>query len=265
MAATPGSRGSSTYDVIVIGAGSNGLVAAAALAKGGKRVLVVERAEHVSGQSRSVEIAPGFRAAPLRLDAGWVPPAVVEGLGLTLPPSVNPTFTTSVAIDGGGFLSLPADPARAVEVIRQHSARDAGRWIAFTARLRKLAGFLEALYQLATPEIDTTSLGELPSLLGLGRKFRALGKHDMSELLRIMPMSVQDLLDDEFESETLKAAIGAGAVRDIRQGPRSGGTSFVLLHYMTGTAVGAVRTRPWWQGTPDALEGAVALRGRALG
>ena len=60
----------------------------------------------------------------------------------------------------------------------------------------------------------------------------------MTELLRVMPMSIQDLLDDELESDSLKAAIGAGGVRDIRQGPRSGGTTFVLLHHLVGARVG---------------------------
>ena len=60
----------------------------------------------------------------------------------------------------------------------------------------------------------------------------------MTELLRVLPMSVQDLADEWFEHETLKAAIAAGGIRDIRQGPRSGGTSFVLLHHLVGAPAG---------------------------
>ena len=105
------------------------------------------------------------------------------------------------------------------------------------------------------------SFGELAPLLSLGRKFRALGRADMIELLRVMPMSIQDLLDDWFESPILKAAVAAGGVRDIRQGPRSGGTSFVLLHNLVGAPAGLAR--PWWRDGPDAFTGAVADVARA--
>jgi hypothetical protein len=75
----------------------------------------------------------------------------------------------------------------------------------------------------------------------------------MTELLRVLPMSVQDLVDEWFENQTLKAAIAAAGVRDIRQGPRSGGTSFVLLHHLVGAPPGSVRARGWWKDGPDAF------------
>jgi phytoene dehydrogenase-like protein len=78
-----------------------------------------------------------------------------------------------------------------------------------------------------------------------------------------MPMSIQDLLDDWFESPLVKAAVAAGGVRDIRQGPRSGGTSFVLLHNIVGARFGSVGARPWWRDGPDAFIGAVADVARA--
>jgi phytoene dehydrogenase-like protein len=240
-----------TFDAIVVGAGPNGLVAAAALGAAGRRVIVLERADAGGGQSRVIEFAPGFRA-PLSTDAGWLPPSVVRGLGLSVPASTPPAASVSVAHDGS-FLSLACDPRSASEAIRKYSTRDAGRWAPFVARLGKLAGFLGELYQRPAPDVDTTSFSDLGAMLGLGRKFRALGREDMTELLRVMPMSIQDLLDDEFESEALKAAVGAGGVRNIRQGPRSGGTSFVMLHYLIGAPAGSVRARAWWRDGPDAL------------
>jgi phytoene dehydrogenase-like protein len=66
-----------------------------------------------------------------------------------------------------------------------------------------------------------------------------------------MPMSVQDLVDEWFEHETVKVAVASGGVEDIRQGPRSGGTSFVLLHHLVGAPVGSVRARGWWRDGPD--------------
>jgi phytoene dehydrogenase-like protein len=251
----------SNYDAIVIGAGSNGLVAAAALGKAGKRVLVVESAEEIGGQRRVSDFAPGFRA-PLSADTGWLPPTVARGLGLTSIDITPANVVASVVGDGNG-LTLSADANRATAAIRAHSSRDAEKWPSFVELLGKLAGFLEAMYQLPAPDIDAAlSLGELAPLVGLGRKFRSLGRTDMVELLRVLPMSLQDLLDDWFESPLVKAAVATGGVRDIRQGPRSGGTSFVLLHHLVGARNAA---RPWWRERPDAFVNAAAAVARGNG
>ena len=249
------------YDAIVIGAGSNGLVAAAALGKAGRRVLVVESAEELGGQRRVSDFAPGFRA-PLSADTGWLPPTVARGLGLSTIAATPANVVASVVGDGtAGGLTLSSDATHAANAIRGLSSRDAKRWPSFVELLGKLSGFLEALYQLPPPDVDTAlSLGELAPLVGLGRKFRALGRADMLELLRVLPMSLQDLLDDWFESPLLKAAVAAGGVRGIRQGPRSGGTSFVLLHHLVGAQNGA---RGWWRERPDAFVGAAAAVARA--
>jgi phytoene dehydrogenase-like protein len=160
-------------------------------------------------------------------------------------------------------MSLPRDASDAAASITRYSPRDAQRWGPFTHTLRELARFLEALYQVPPPDIDTSSLGDLPSLLGLGRSYRSLGKANMSELLRVLPMPVQDLVDEWFTYEPLKAAIAGAAVRDIRQGPRSGGTSFVLLHYLAGAAAGSIRGRPALR--QDAMLAAASAVGASAG
>ena len=244
------------FDVIVIGGGANGLVAASRLGKAGRRVLLLEKSESPGGQGSVVEFAPGFRAAPLGIDPGWLPSKIATGLGLTgLDPVARDTPLT-VAIEPGAFLTLSREAVRAAAAIGAHSKSDAAKWGSFTKQLRNLSGFLEVLYQTPAPDVDIRSLGELLPLLSLGRKFRALGKQDMIEFLRTLPLSVCELLDDWFECAPLKAAVAAGGIQDFQQGPRSGGTGFVLLHHLVGTEVGAVRGRVPWRSGPEAFTAA---------
>jgi len=256
---------STGYDAIVIGAGANGLVAAATLGRAGRRVLVVDSAGMIGGRSRALEFAPGFSAAPLSIDAGWLPPQVARAIGVSPPAAHEPEYTTTVALSDGGWLALPRSRTRAAEALRPHSLRDAAHWGEFTAHVRKFVAFLETLYLQSPPDVDAATPGELGRLLGLARSYRALGRADMIELLRVLPMSMQDWVDDEFESVAIKAAVGAGGVRDLRQGPRSGGTVYNLLHYLTGAPNGSVRARAWWRDGPDAFSNVAAEAAKAAG
>ena len=253
---------SHAFDAIVIGAGLNGLVASAALGRAGLRVLLLERGPATGGEARAMQFAEGFRASPLSLDAGWLPPVVARGLGLRADFVASET-SAAVLLGGGQRLAVARDAARGAQAISAHSTRDAERWPAFIAKLGHIAGFLEVLYQLPPPDVDTTSLRELMPLVGVARKLRGLGREDMTDLLRILPMAVQELLDDTFESEPLKALIAAGGVQDIRQGPRSGGTSFVLLHHLVGATPGSIRGRPVVRQGPNVLANAIEDVARA--
>ena len=254
-----------TYDVVVIGAGPNGLVAAAILAKHGRSVLLVDEAEEIGGLTRAIEFAPGFRA-PLNEDGGWLPPRIATALGIgDSLRAVMPTQSVIFPGPEGRLASLPADIGSASNAIRQYSVRDAEAWPRFAERMHRFASLLGELYQLVPPDIDTRSVAEVLPMVGIARRLRKLGRQDMTEFLRVMPMAIQDLLDDTFETESLKAAIAAGAIRDLRQGPRSGGTTFNLLHYLVGATRGSVRARPYWQDRPDAFVRAAADVARGAG
>ena len=193
----------SGFDTIVAGGGANGLTAAIVLARGGRRVLLLERAEEIGGQGRLIEFAPGFKVAPLADDAGWLPPAVARDLGLETLERDARDQPLSVSLEPGRFLTLSRDAGKAADAIRAHSESDARKWPEFTARLRALAGFLEVLYQAEAPDVDAGSIRELLALAGIGRRFRALGRTGMTGPVRSRPMSVRELVADWFESAPL--------------------------------------------------------------
>ena len=218
------------YDAIVIGAGSNGLTAATVLAKRGRKVLVLERSSAVGGMRRAIEFAPGFRA-PLDADSGWMSPAVQKVIG----------YPRNMRLIGGGTPAMQTSSANG----------DAHRYTELVAKLGRFAEVLGALYQLTPPDIDTSSPGEIIPLARVALKTRGLGRKDMIEFLRVMPMSIQDLADDTVKDEALKVMLASAAVRDLRQGPRSAGTTFNLIHYMIGAGPGMLRRADWMPSGPD--------------
>jgi len=197
-------------DAIVIGAGPDELAAAHQLLRAGRSVIVVQ--EH---------------PAPTHTE-GWVPRVVtMPGVIVDRP---DPWLRT--VLPDGGALELWQDVSRSADAIRRVSPRDAGAWPEFCDRMAKLASLLEDLY-LAPP----------PSLVDLrfALKIRRLGRIGMEDLMRLLPMPAAELLDDWFESDALKGALGALAVRDLQQGPRSAGTAFRLLHFHVGNPPGVFR------------------------
>jgi phytoene dehydrogenase-like protein len=215
------------WDAIVMGAEVNGLVAAHYLARAGRRVVVVEQRE----------------GPELRPDVGWVPPHVVRELGLAARGLriEQPDPWITAPLDGGDHLELWRDVAKSALSIRRLSNADAAKWPEFCARMRRLAGVLEALYVQPAPDVETREIGELLRLAGLGLHVRRLGKQTLIDLLRILPMSIAELLDDWFENDTLKGLLGAAGVWHLRQGPRGGGTAFNFLHHHVGSPAGVFR------------------------
>ncbi len=210
--------------VVIIGAGANELVAAHTLARAGRKVLVLE--SHAAHD-----------------DEGWFPPQIARDLGLDragLTVEQGDPWLT-IPLPDGGRLALTQDVMQSADAIRRVSPRDAERWPAFCARMARLARLLETLYLAPPPDLMHRGLGALMRHARLGLSIRRLEREGIEDLFRILPMSAADWLDDWFDSDALKGALGAAGVRHLRHGPRAGGTAFALLHRHVGSPPGVFR------------------------
>ena len=254
-------------DTIVVGAGVNGLVTAAYLARAGRSVLVLERRASVGGSAVTEEFAPGFRADICSHDVGWISPGIMRDLELAqhgYRTSANTRPMLAPAEDGS-LLVLHSTPAATADSLRAFSAADAAAWPAFASRIATLAGFLRGVYARPAPRVDSTSVSDVLGLFGAGWRLRRLGRAAMVDMLRVAPMSVAELLDDAFETDVLKGAIGAQGVRHLCQGPLSGGTAFSLLHHQVGRDPGMLRSSVTPLGGVGELAAALARAAQAAG
>lgn len=218
------------YDVVVIGAGHSGLIAAAFLAKAGLKTLVVERTDRVGGGARMSEIAPGFRCPTLShttvVERAIVRALALERHGLDI---LHPQAHACAPTLDGRALTLWRDTPRTLVEIGSFSSRDAGRYVPFVESMRRISGVLATALESAPPSFDAPTTSTLLAGLNVGRAFRALGKTDAHRLMRWLPMPVADLVTEWFESEPLRAVVAAGGVLGSFLGPRSAGSSLVLL------------------------------------
>ena len=256
-----------SYDVIVIGSGLNELVAAGMLAKAGRRVLVLEARATLGGAMVTEELAPGFLVDACAHDVGWLSPGIIQALehgrhGLALLESDVTSFTPAAE---GPPLVLWRDQARTVEAIRRRSPADAAKWPDFAARMGRLAGFLEHAYSAPPPRPVSTRPADLLALLRVGLRLRGLGRAEMVELLRVLPMPVADLLDEWFADDALKGTLGAGGITHLFQGPRSAGTAFLMLHHQVGRPAGCFRARTTARGGVGGVVSALAAAAKQFG
>ncbi len=255
------------FDAIIIGAGPNGLVTAAYLAKAGRKVLVLERRPVIGGIAASEAILPGFKYATCAHLAGSIWPGIVADLdlqkhGLELLPVDPLLFAPS---RDGQSLLIPRDAAKARDEIQRLSARDAEKFGEFCALTRKLSEFLLTLYSLPLPDRATPGERQPIKLIKAAWKFHRLGKKQVYEFLRILPMSMADLLNEWFESETLKAAIAASSLLASFAGPRQQGTAYNFLHHHIGAAPGALRAGSFVRGGMNRFPYALSLTAQQQG
>src|SRR5436190_21375727 len=189
-------------DVIVIGAGLNGLVAGALLAGHKLSVIVLYQRHVVGGGAITTEIAPGYFAPALSHALGPVSRNVARALrldraGLEV---ITPDPALTTLTGDGRALVFHRDDVLTAGSIAAVSAADAGHWIDFRRSLQRVAGVVARLDHAAAPSIDALTSRDWWKLIGLGRHARSLGRQDLARLIRWMPMSVADLTGEWFEA-----------------------------------------------------------------
>jgi phytoene dehydrogenase-like protein len=256
-----------TWDAVVIGGGHNALVAAAYLARGGLRTIVLERRERLGGAADTSELGPGIRVPTLAHTVGRLRPSIQRDLalgrhGLSL---IAPEVRVFAPRPDGGAVTLWSDVATTVEGLRPVSAADAAAYPAFDRHLRQLGRFLDELARSTPPDVASPGLGDALAGLRLGRSFRGLGRDGSRAILRVLPMAVADLVAESFETDALRAAIAWRGVRYGAVGPWSSGTASVLLMDGAGNDGGAPGETVFARGGPGALTDALAAAARAAG
>ncbi len=231
---------SDTPDVIVLGAGHNGLVCASYLAAAGLRVTVLERRTVVGGAAVTEEFVPGFRNSSASYTLSLLHPQVMRDLrlmerGLRI---IERPFANFLPLDDGRALRHGGDPATALRELARLSPRDAQRLPRFNARLERLADMLRQWILRTPPEVGGRwLLADAGSALTAARLLRdaaGLGFAGQRDLVNIFTRSAGEWLDAEFECDALKAVLGWDAIVGNYASPYGPGSAYVLLHHWFG-------------------------------
>ena len=255
--------GQSGYDAIIIGGGITTLTAAAYLAQGGGRVLLLEAGSRFGGQAETIEFAEGFRAPKFAhvvygLDGRAARELHLADYGLEF---ANPNMKLVALGSGGKHIILPGAGRRLNAVFVEHESPDASAYRAFHDSALRFARLLRPLWGgvLAFPR----SFDGDDRITTLIRRLR-LKPSDARQLEEMSRLSAAAYLDRWFESDVLKSALSFD-VFPSQLSPHESGSALVLIwRYAQDNqahqgAVGQIR------GGPGALASALEAAAKHAG
>src|SRR5215472_308016 len=255
-----------TRDVVIIGAGHNGLITAFYLAKAGLKPLVLERRPQAGGCAITEEFHPGFRCSKLAHATGPIRAEIISDMNLashglrTYAPDVR---VLSLSPEGN-HLALYSDTGRTQQEIAKYSTKEAANYSELHKALANIAAVLDHLLHMTPPDIDAPASGNVFDLLKTGRKIRGLDEKDFYRLLRWVPMAAADLVAEWFDTELLRATIAAQGIFGTFFGPWSAGSGATLL-LRTATDGNPAGGATYVMGGAGALTTAMAIATQAAG
>lgn len=222
----------SNYNIIIIGSGINSLSAAAKLSKSGKRVAVFEARGQIGGMAETVEFSNGFTCNVLNDNIAWLDPRLEQefslssnGLKMIQPDPVR------IALDeNGNHIRFYKNIQKTVNSIAGHSESDADKWVEFQSYILNLTEFLKNIYHTNPPNLPHIGFSNISRFKSLLKPIMKQGASGFSQFMRTVPMMMPEMMDEWFESDLLRGAISAQAVKYLSQGPYAAATALNLLH-----------------------------------
>ena len=229
-------------------------------------MLVLERRHIVGGACVTEETFPGFKVSTAAYVNSLFHTPIVRDLSLTsygyevLPR--NPSSFTP--FPDGRSLMMGPDAELTRKEIAKFSKRDAEPYPQYEAMLERVAALVEPTLTMAPPDLRRPRLGDLRTLLTLGRSFRQLGD-GAGEAVEILTGAARPILDRWFESEELKATLATDAIIGAMASPSMPGTAYVLFHHVMGEAGGTRGVWAYMRGGMGGITQALAAAARDLG
>ncbi len=222
------------YDTIIIGAGHNGLVCAAYLAKKGQKVLLLEAADTLGGLASTREFHPGFKASVAHT-INQFSSKIVGDLNLAAYGFKSGKPMQSVGLsEDGQHVSIANGKVTGV------GQSDIDAFARYTKMMQRYAKAMAGFSLQTIPPIGNNSFSEVLTFAKMGLKIRGLGREDMRELLRIISLPARDLMDENFDNPILKAMLSWDGLIGSKMAPRSpNNTVLMMLFRMIGEHRGA--------------------------
>jgi len=230
------------WDVVIIGAGHNGLVCAAYLAAAGLKVKVVERRGIVGGAAVTEEFHPGFRNSIASYTVSLLNPTIIRDLdlhrhGLEI---VHRRLANFLPLPDGNYFKAGEGVTQGE--IARFSQRDAARYDAYAAEIDAIADVLRGLVLRQPPNLVDGSwrarLAEGWRALATTNRLRHLSARQQRTLLDLFTKSAGDYLDGWFETDVVKALFGFDSIVGTYASPYTPNTAYVLLHHVFGEVNG---------------------------